>query len=107
MSFAIATQSVSLRFNRLSAKPCRASSSRRTFAVRMQASAAAAPPASGEIKDKNAELAINGTCVLVRGIGRADAHDKVILLSRTEKRQTALENAVSTDFVQDWILSHM
>jgi len=62
MSFAITSQALSLRFNKVSAKPCRAS--RRTLAVRMQAAHAAAPPASGEIKDKNAELAINGTCSL-------------------------------------------
>ena len=33
---------------------------RRPLCVRMQGAHAAAPPASGEIKDKNAELAING-----------------------------------------------
>jgi len=59
MSFAITSQALSLRFNKVSARPCRAS--RRSLAVRMQGAHAAAPPASGEIKDKNAELAINGT----------------------------------------------
>ena len=33
---------------------------RRSLLVRAQATATAAPPAKGEIKDKNAELAING-----------------------------------------------
>ncbi len=37
------------------------SAARKSLVVRMQGAHAAAPPASGEIKDKNAELAINGT----------------------------------------------
>ena len=36
---------------------------RRPLSVRMQGAHAAAPPASGDIKDKNAELAINGTWI--------------------------------------------
>jgi hypothetical protein len=39
------------------------STARKSLVVRMQGAHAAAPPASGEIKDKNAELAINGTFV--------------------------------------------
>lgn len=40
--------------------------SRRQLVLR-NATAAAAPPASGEIKDKNAELAINGMCLNMFG----------------------------------------
>ena len=53
-------QTVSLRISGNARSVARVA--RRSTPVKMQASAAVAPPASGDIKDKNAELAINGTC---------------------------------------------
>ena len=55
---------------------------RKSLSVRMQGAHAAAPPASGEIKDKNAELAINGTFLGRRGRLTQSRHmwpDRLIL----------------------------
>lgn len=50
-----------LKSNAVSRRTSIAAPRRSVSVVRMQASVATAPPASGEIKDKKAELAINGT----------------------------------------------
>ncbi len=59
MSMILTSKAACLRVNRATMPR---STARKSLVVRMGAHAAA-PPASGEIKDKNAELAINGTFV--------------------------------------------